>query len=398
VFRAALVGLTFGLLFEACRRRGLDLRRAAWLALAAFIVSAVALSLRPQLIGMALLALTLLLVADRRGHPRRLWAIPLIVLVWANVHGSFFLGPVVLGLAWLEDLHDRVPNPHRLLAIAVVAAAATLVNPFGPAVWGYAAGLTTNAFVTGRITEWQPTTLRTVPGMLFFGSAALVVVLLARRGRMTTWPTLAWLAVFAVIGGYAIRGVAWWPLGAAVAVAGVLAADRAADRTAPEVPATARAERRSPLNVVVAVVIAAASLVLIPFWRPVDPGTGAPTGLVGDAPSGITAALKTIVRPGDHLLNPQPWGSWFELAVPDALVTIDSRIELFPTEVWDDYDRVWKGTEGWRDVLAGWGVRVAVATKHDDDLVSRLVAAGWQVVHTDDDGSILIAPSAPAAG
>src|SRR4029077_5426013 len=33
VFRAALVGLTFGLLFEACRRRGLDLRRAAWLTL-----------------------------------------------------------------------------------------------------------------------------------------------------------------------------------------------------------------------------------------------------------------------------------------------------------------------------------------------------------------------------
>jgi hypothetical protein len=70
LLRAALIGLIFGCLFEACRRRGLDLRRAAWLTLAAFIVAAVALALRPQLLGMALLAITLLLVVDRRSHPR----------------------------------------------------------------------------------------------------------------------------------------------------------------------------------------------------------------------------------------------------------------------------------------------------------------------------------------
>ena len=45
----------------------------------------------------------------------------LLVAVWANVHGSFFLGPVILGLAWLEDVHDRVGSRHRLLAIAVVS-------------------------------------------------------------------------------------------------------------------------------------------------------------------------------------------------------------------------------------------------------------------------------------
>jgi hypothetical protein len=69
IFRAALVGVIFGCLFEACRRLGLDLRRASWLTIAAFIVSAVALALRPQLLGMALLAVTLLLVADRRDEP-----------------------------------------------------------------------------------------------------------------------------------------------------------------------------------------------------------------------------------------------------------------------------------------------------------------------------------------
>src|SRR6476620_10051288 len=69
VFRAALIGVIFGCLFEIGRRRGLGMRRAAWLALAAFLVSAVALGLRPQLLGMAIFAVVLLLVVDRRTHP-----------------------------------------------------------------------------------------------------------------------------------------------------------------------------------------------------------------------------------------------------------------------------------------------------------------------------------------
>ncbi|GAC1669956.1 MAG: hypothetical protein NVS9B8_13090 [Candidatus Limnocylindrales bacterium] len=382
LLRAALVGLTFGFLFEACRRRGLDLRRAAWLTIAAFVVSAVALALRPQLIGMALLALTLLLVADRRAHPRRLWAVPLIVLVWANIHGSFFLGPVVLGLACLEDVHDGAPNRHRTLAIALVAAAAALVNPFGVGVWAYAAGLSTNSFVTSRISEWQPTTLRTIPGILFFGSLALSVVLLARRGRVTGWPTLAWLAFFAAIGTYAIRGVAWWPLGAIVAIAAILAADGG--------PGVARREPSSPLNVVVVGLIVAVCAALVPVWRPVDSRLGAPVGVVGDAPPGITAALRGLVKPGDRILTPQPWGSWFEFALPQATVALDSRIELFPAQVWDAYDTIRSGGAGWQQTIATWAPTIVVATRDEGRFVARLEAAGWTSAYVDNDGTILV--------
>jgi hypothetical protein len=385
LLRAVLVGLTFGLLFEACRRRGLDLRRAAWLTLAAFVVSAVALALRPQLFGMALAAITLLLVADRRAHPGRVWLVPLIVAIWANIHGSFFLGPLVLGLAWLEDLHDRVEQPHRLLQIAVVSALAALINPFFIAVWGYAAGLSTNSFVTSRITEWQPTTLRTIPGILFFGSVAVVVVLLARRGRPTSWPTLAWLAVFAAIGAYAIRGVAWWPLGGAVAVAPLLVRQPAAG----SVGAAPRVERASPLNVVVVGVIVLVCVALVPAWRPTDPVIGAPSGLVGDAPSGITAALRQQAKPGDRILNPQPWGSWFELALPANPVAIDSRIEIFPVDVWTELDQVRSGAAGWQETLARWGVAFIVVEKDEDAFQARLVAAGWKVAFADLDGAVL---------
>jgi hypothetical protein len=389
VLRAALVGVIFGCLFVIGRHRGLGERRAAWLTLAAFIVAAVTLALRPQLFGMALFAVVLLLVVDRREHPRRLWAIPVLVLVWANLHGSFFLGPLVLGLAWLEDLHDRDAGARRVLGVTVVSALAACLTPVGPAVWVYAIGLSTNAQVTQRITEWQPTSLRDVPGILFFTSAMAVVVLIARRGRMTPWPELAWLGVFFVIGVYAVRGVAWWPLAASAAVAGRLLTE----------PEPVREPRIDPplirrLNLIVAGVLVLAGVALLPLWRPIDPGLGAPIGVVGTAPPGITGALREQLRPGDHLFNPQPWGSWFEFAFPETRIALDSRIEMFPADVWDGYDVVVHGADGWQDQLARWGVTIIVAAGGDeDDQVARLEAAGWTVTYHDEDGTVLRSPA-----
>ena len=109
--------------------------------------------------------------------------------------------------------------------MAIVSALAACVTPFGPAVWIYAAGLTTNSAVTNDIAEWQATSIRTFPGLIFFASVFGVVTVIARRGRPTPWPTLAWLGVFFLIGVYAARGIAWWPLAAVTAVAGLLAPD-----------------------------------------------------------------------------------------------------------------------------------------------------------------------------
>jgi hypothetical protein len=389
VMRAALVGLMFGLLFLACRLRGADLRRAAWLTIAAFIVSAVALALRPQLFGMVLLAATLVVVAGRHRYPRLVWLVPIIVAVWANLHGSFFLGPVVVGLAWLEDIHARVPQSSRTLAVAVVAAAAALLNPFGLEVWSYAAGLSTNPEVTARITEWQPTSLRSVPGMLFFGSALGVALFLARRPSAVSWPALAWLAVFFIIGAYAIRGVAWWPLGAAYAMAG-LVGTASTDAGA---AAVRRARGPERINAAIVALLIVAGVAVLPVWRPTDPGLQAPAGVVGNAPPGVTASLREIARPGDRLFNPQPWGSWFEFVLPDVPVAIDSRIEVFPPAVWDDYGAVTAGEVGWETILDRWGVTIVVAPTKDDAFVERLRSAGWRSVFQDEDGFLFVEAS-----
>ena len=384
VLRATLTGAIFACITLIGLRRGLDARTAALLAIAVFVVAAPAMALRPQLLGMACFAVVLALVTDRHVRPRRLWLVPVIVAIWANIHGSFFLGPVVLGLALLEDIHDGVPAPQRPLVVAAVSTLAACLTPFGPWVWVYAVALSVNPEVTSRITEWQPTSVRDVPGILFFASVIGVVVLLARRGRPTPWPTLAWLAVFFVIGIYAERGLAWWPLGVGAVFAGTLIT-ASASRGPADTPLIRR------LNLAVAGGLVLAAVALLPAWRPTDPGTLTPVGVLADAPPGITAALRTSSAPGDRIFNPQVWGSWLVYAMPDRSIAIDSRIEFFPAQVWRDYERVLAGADGWQETLQAWDVNLVVVEGHEGaGLAARLAGVGWREIYRDPDGLILV--------
>jgi hypothetical protein len=389
VLRAVLVGLLTVCLYVACRRQGVNPRTAAWLTLGAFAVGSVAFTLRPQFLGMALLAVLLFLVVERRSSPRWLWlAVPLTVL-WANVHGSFVIAPLVLGLSWIQDLADRSPFARQTLIVTVLTGAATLVNPFGPDVWRYAAGLSTNSFITSQIVEWQPTSLRTPPGIVFFGSALVVAFLLATRKHRPAWPTLLWLGAFFLVGAYAIRGVAWWSLAAAFALAGVLAADDGSTTRETTEPV-----RRT--NLAVAGMIVAVTIALLPFWRPIDAGLAAPAGVVGYAPSGISGHLRSTLKPGDRLFAPQPWGSWFEFAFPFASVAVDSRIEMFPASVWDDYDKVIAGEAEAKEILTSWGVSVVVARDDNDfGLIEKLTGdPEWRQAYQDETGRVFVRTSA----
>jgi hypothetical protein len=380
-FRAALVGAIFGGTCLIAIRRGLDVRTGAILSLLAFVVAAPALALRPQLLGMLCFVAVVLLVVERRRRPRALWLAPVIVAIWANLHGSFFIGPLVLGLAWLEDVHDQRPDAMLTLAVAAIATAAACVTPFGPSVWLYAVGLTSNAAVTARVTEWQPTSIREVPGLLFFASALAVVTLMARSDRRVPWPTLAWLGVFFLIGVYAQRGVAWWPIAAVAAIAGGLVRSISM-RSQPETVVMRR------VNVLVAGVLVLACLVALPSGRQTVPGAVVSQDLAAPAPPGVTSALRDLARPRDRIYNPQIWGSWLEYGLPEALVAVDSRAELFSRDIWDRYEQVAAGLDGWDAQLASWEVRFVVTVSKDTAFAERLVEAGWEELYRDADGAV----------
>jgi hypothetical protein len=432
ILRATLVALAFGFVLSALRiawslasvRAGgsaiaSSSRTATLILLGAFAVAAPALALRPQLFAIFLFAATLVILVERATHPRRLWLIPLIAIAWANLHGSFPLVVVLVGLAWVDEvaiLREPTPAgqpqrrlPARLLGstglalIGAISAIATLVTPFGIDGWRYIENLARNPAITTEVSEWRPLSPLDPAGALFYVSLVIVlgVIVFRLRGagrrppaRLLT-PMLT-ILVFAVLAMVTGRGLAWWALIAPVAMVKLQPGLRLQDvklvgiprlraRTAREASATEA--RRSPLNALVVVVLLFAAIALLPVWRTVGPA-GVPAATLSDAPQGLAAWFRDSGS-GGHIWVPQTWGSWFELAVQDRQVAVDSRIELFPTGVWTEAGQVASGAGDWEAILNRYGVLAVVVAQDQDDLEAALAASGrWMRIFEDGEGHI----------
>jgi hypothetical protein len=384
MLRSLLTGLTFVFVFAACRRSGASVRASAGLTVAAYLLGSQNMAMRPQLFAVPLFAATLWISVTRREHPVRQWVIPVLVALWANVHGSFVLGPVLVGFDWLEDRHERSPRARQTLLVAVAATAATLLNPFGIRVWTYTVDIATNTTITRLASEWEPTTVRDLSGAGLFASVAVVIWLLARRRAPVPWPSLLRLLFFFALALPAIRGVVWWGLVAPVTVAGWLGHGRAAEAGRPD-------RRGSPvLNLAVVLTVAVGTLVVLPWWRTPEPGGSSP--LLEQAPEGVAVAVEAASRPGDHVWIDQVWGSWLEYRLPDRPVFVDSRIELYPRSVWNDYLDVANGRQGWQAILDRWDVDVlALYPGQSGELIERVALdPGWERTYHDDDGSVYV--------
>ena len=390
MLRALLIGLVAGLVLVGCRV-GLDRRPAAFLTLAGFLLSIGALALRAQLLGIVCFAGVVALLALREKHPRARWLLPLVVLAWANLHGSLFLGPLAIGLAAVDDVVQRRPGRRSMLGVLAASAIATCVTPFGPEVWRYALDLSTNPTITRLISEWQRTSPLSVLGVLYYGSAvaaALVVFRAHRLGRTIEPGRALWLLALAALGAYAERGVVWWALGAPVALAPLVAV-AFPSRESPRRPELAGLRR---LNLVLAAGILVAVVILQPLWRSGDALTG-PAGTLRDAPAGLARALVARASAADRVVVPQPWASWFEWAAPGRLVMLDSRIELFSGATWSDYLAIGGGGPGALETLRSVGATVVVvdpATQPALDATLRGVASTWIVAFHDKDGTLFV--------
>ena len=387
LLRAVLIGAIGGLVFWGCRT-ALDPRRASLFALAGFLLAIGSLALRAQLFGVVCFAMTIAIVARRADHPRLVWLLPVVAVAWANVHGSFFLAPVAVGAAVIDDLVARRPHRTAMLAVLALTALATCLTPFGPGVWSYALSLSTNPTIARLVSEWQRTSPLTILGILYYGTviAAVALIVVARRAGWRLEPgRLLWLAGLVLLGALAERGIVWWALGAPVALAPAIAARwPAGPARRVETPALRR------LNAVVAVALVAGTVLLQPILRPGDPLTG-PAGLLRDAPAGLAGAIAGRAGPSDRVVVPQPWASWFEWAAPGRLVMVDSRIELFDAATWEDYLAITRGRDKALPALDAVGATlVVVDPKIQPDLAQLLAApsSGWQAVYSDEDGAV----------
>ena len=111
------------------------------------------------------------------------WALPPLALLWANCHGGFFLGWLVL-LAYAVEFRSN----RRFWLIAGCTIAASAINPNGLAVLSILAAYRRSP-MTANLMEWQPTSLWAAPYSfdLLLYAAALVLLLSWRKVRVAHW-------------------------------------------------------------------------------------------------------------------------------------------------------------------------------------------------------------------
>ncbi|MEO5679275.1 MAG: MYXO-CTERM sorting domain-containing protein, partial [Acidimicrobiales bacterium] len=226
VLNGALTAL-LALLVHRLAGAGTPLRTLA-AALVAVAVSGPWWSPRPLLVGLACLALTILVVEGGR----RPWLLLPVAWIWVNSHGSFPLGALwLLATAIGAAIDGRRLVTARFRAGLWFAGGLLLgcVNPLGPRLLLFPLSLGERRQVFRLITEWRPADFQSGPGITAAVGLALAVVVLSRR--RVPWTAVVPAGVFVLAGLLAQRNLA--PAGIVLAPALGAALTRRDDPSAP---------------------------------------------------------------------------------------------------------------------------------------------------------------------
>jgi hypothetical protein len=164
LFSAAVISVTFALLFRFLLRRSGNLAVAASLTLLATAAAQVHMLARPHVLSWLL---TLLWVENllrfEEGETRALLWLPPLMLVWVNVHAGFILGLGVLGVFIVGCMTRLVTAPQdgdrrklaQLLIVFSVCLLATLLTPYGYRLHMHVYGYLSNRFLMDSIAEFM---------------------------------------------------------------------------------------------------------------------------------------------------------------------------------------------------------------------------------------------------
>jgi hypothetical protein len=380
VLRAATIALTGVALWSIGRMLGASRRSLVAASLLVSVQFAEFFQIRAQIFAFALAALVLWCL--QRGGRVAWFVLPLTVL-WANVHGSFPLA-CAFAVAFAVGSATQPVARARSRSYAMIALAAgisTLVNPYGPQVWRYAVELSSNEALRSSLNEWGPTTLQNLSGKVFFLSIAGGSALLSwRRPHLpVTWLLLtAALAIFALT---AIRNIPWFGLISLPVWAVLFTASFTSFRDS---VTNARTLRLMVLAILAA--LAMASTRIVP--QQLQTSSGAPPSDQEVTLGDLSSYLQR--HPGGLVFNEANWGAYLEAHLsPEQQVFIDTRYEVHPVVVWDDYRAVVSGRFDWESILDKYDIqRVAINPDSSPNLIRALQVSGsWTESWRSDHGT-----------
>jgi hypothetical protein len=225
-FTAVVIAATFALVLRFTLRGGGSLPVAVILLLFAVGASTIHFFARPHVLSWLLTIIwfqllnTLEAASETAAHPeqdRRLFWLPVIMLLWANLHGGFLLGIalcviyLIAGLIrYFPDREDRQKIGRwlkRLAVASLLSLLATFLNPYGYKLHVHIYQYLSNRFLMNHIDEFLSPNFHGVAQQYFAALLLITVAAVATKRQKLRLSHLVVIIFAAYSGLYASRNL-----------------------------------------------------------------------------------------------------------------------------------------------------------------------------------------------
>ena len=393
LLKAALVAAAIGLAARSARRAGAGPIAVGVAAVLALYTMRVRLVCRPHVFSICFLAAAAYVLREfTAGRARRLWVLPALCLLWANLHAGFFALFALFPLYMIDVLRsEQAPSAkakqiRTLVACAVLCAAAALVNPFGVRTLIHPFTLTSSAQLA-MTAEWQPMRFAThwfrpgAPGFMhsfafFWLMFALLAGAIAATARRVTPSDALTVLVFGVMAITGRRHVDLFAVAALPVLAKHLSLAFSRE---------GRALGRRPRLAVATQGGLALAVACAGLWLRFG-AEGRRLGLGVDESLYPVEAAQFVEdkRVPGRMLNYWSWGSYLIWRLwPEKQVFADGRFEVYDPSVFKDWLTVNDGRPGWRERLDRRQINFTVVGANPSQ-AGTFESGGWALVYWDD--------------
>jgi hypothetical protein len=306
--------------------------------------AAVFWSPRPQMFSFALGAAVLyLLHLYKRRQIDRLWLIPLLIVLWVNLHGGFAIAFILLlgtiaGEVLGNLLGDTRPSVVRgarlgkLVGVTAVSVPLVALNPYGLRMLAYPFDTVGIGALQDFIQEWATPDFHEAQTWPFLLLLLGIIAAFGISGRRADWTDLTLVAGTAAMALLAGRNIALFALVATPVLTRHLDA-WLTERGWQVRPRRRIGGRMLVVNWVLLGVIVAGAMVKA------SAALGRETMREAQAelfPVELAAYLEQT-RPAGNLFNSYNWGGYLIFAAPQVPVYVDGRTDLYNDEFLRQY-------------------------------------------------------------
>jgi hypothetical protein len=359
------IALAYGMIWILMRNAGTGAKLATVLVILLGFSSSMNWSMRPQILAYPLFAITLWTLWHwQNGRAKWLWALPIVTLLWINLHGSFILAFILMGSVLLFGTGDR----KKLALWSVVCLLVTLINPRGIFVWQFVSDMLTSPSDQLFATEWRPPVNAGWQMNIFFGWLLLFIPLAALSPRRLTRLEWVWFLGFGWLALSGLRYVIWFMFIMAV-LSGALLAELLRSLK----PETEPHSSNPAFNYLLSGFILLLPLMMLPglresWWMDAPPPYHEATTPI--AAAGWLAAHPDLSGP---LFAEYTFGSYLTFALPSRLLWIDNRFNAYPPEHWEKYQTISSAEYTWDSLLEEDRVNLLMLSLHSQKMLVQAV-------------------------